>query len=449
MHGTHWSLFAVWLLNTVCSTSALTLQVTYSHSTMYLFFLQVQLDEDGEVYCAARLNPSDNPSVSMMIYNTGLDGWRRTSVQANTVTAVIIMSLTPGQVYDLYCYAENAYLSGHPSHSNTGDAGIASSKLTAVSTASGGDYIVPEFSYTAPYEEAGSAAVRLFTQLNEEGTVYCGAVANGSVQPTRYQLEGNIDLLAWASGSAYPHDNYKATIRLEPLSPDTTYDFYCFAEDTSGNGIDGLPAYVENSTKITETKRTIKTLFIYLPTQFTVTAAEASTSYVVQPASWNNDLPNRFISGNQERRDLECWSTPLALVGASIVSHEADIARGCKKLPSVPRGGGPFVAILRRGGCSFHQKATRAYGAGFHGLIVIDHRNTLNNTLPDMTSESDDADREIQIPSWIIGKTDGESVASAAAVFGAAKLDVTDVFRKPKLNRFIVDEFGGRFYATQ
>merc|ERR1711957_357466 len=102
--------------------------------------------------------------------------------------------------------------------------------------------------------------------------------------------------------------------RLAGLMEATTYDCYCFAEDMSGNRMDGTPAWIANPSAINSTKFAgIQTLFILQATRLRITNATGAFPIEAQPATWNVHLPLSMYFGSRECRDFESRHAPNAL----------------------------------------------------------------------------------------------------------------------------------------
>jgi len=288
-------------------------------------------------------------------------------------------------------------------------------------------------------------------RMNEDGTVWCVAKqdsGSGTTAPTSAEIRGNYNVDSWGTSPVKPESSYYAAVRLENLDEDTVYDIYCFAIDMSNNGIDGTPSRHADPLAIPNTKSAgLRTLATLIPTEFSVQTSTGEFRYNVVQATWNSGLPRVSVSGNQERCDLESWNTPLKLQGALLYTLTPDVSYGCAKLPAVPRGGGPFVALLRRGRCTFRQKAERAYRAGYGAMVIIDFQaNPSMGILPDMTANDDSL---IEIPAWIISRDDGEAIAAAYTTHGSVRFNVVDLHRLPRRTNFQRDRFGMHRYAVQ
>lgn len=425
------------------------LVVSYVQPFIKHVLVTVQLNEDGTVWCGALLNSGAGtytPSSFQLKTGQLLDAQGSTSVVANEFPQLGLLGLRPGTMYDVYCYAEDTWINGI-----SNDA-IAATRQEGIVTASGGDYVIPVLEYTAPYAVVANTHIVLYLEMSEDGEVWCVAIrdlGSGTQPPSRTQIVDNIGVDSWARESALASNNYKVILTLGGLMEGTTYDAYCFARDMSGNGIDGTPSYVEDTSAISSTRRAgMTTMSILKPSLFRVTDGSATVEYTVQPATWNAQLPRVVISGNQERQDLESWRSPIALAGAGLVSLAMHATLGCSKLPPAPRSGN-WLALLRRGRCSFEEKASRASRAGFQGIVIIDSLyDPPRGVLADMTAGP--ADGKIPIPGWLVGRTHGEALASLAitTVSGPLALYVSDLRRKPRLGPGQSDDFGLRVYAT-
>eukprot|EP00933_Yihiella_yeosuensis_P081572 TRINITY_DN95224_c0_g1_i1.p1 TRINITY_DN95224_c0_g1~~TRINITY_DN95224_c0_g1_i1.p1 ORF type:complete len:478 (+),score=73.42 TRINITY_DN95224_c0_g1_i1:108-1541(+) len=435
-------------------TTPPTLSVVFVQPFIFHLLVNVQLNEDGKVYCGALLSSNSwTPSAYELKNNQNLRGHGTATVTGGVHTNVIVSGLLPGTIYDVFCYAEDTMLNG------MSVADVAATQRFAVATASGGDYVAPTFSYVSPFQTMESQAMIIYVQLSEDGTVWCVArkdSGSGTSVPSSAEIQQNLNVDAWGTTPITAANLYQGAIRLFGLSEDTIYDVYCFAKDMSNNGIDGTPAFPADSTKIAATKRAgLRTLAIYNPSRLSVFFSSGTQYYTVEPATWNLHLPtcHRAWQGNEKQkrcgRDLESWKNPLELKSARLVSQASHPSSGCAgQLPAAPMGGGPFVLLLRRGKCSFSQKAVNAHRSGYSGILVIDHQLVLyQGVLPDMTAGGDDA--SVSTPAWIIGKSDGEVLASAAAAMqgGWISLDLIDQYRKPRLGDLQSDRYGLRVYA--
>lgn len=444
--------FTVLLLAALLSVEAAdttppVLKISRARGYLYHILLTVQSNEDGMVYCGALRNTGSGtyvPSVYQLTTGTGLDGYGTHSVTANTFTQVLVVNLLPSRVYDLYCYATDAVLNG------ISLTAIGNTRQAMVATASGGDYTPPTIAYVSPYQAIDSLEVTVYLQMSEDGVIYCVACqdhGSGTTAPTGNQIKhGNGVYDAWGKVDIIASNLYKGYIIFQGLAEDTAYDVYCFGVDMSGNGIDGSPAYAIDQTKIDATNRTVHTLAVFVATRFyLMTPAAGTVRYDVEPATWNQLLPSSWGQGCLERRTIESWRTPLEIAGAQVVNHASHATLGCEGLPAVPRLGGPFLALLRRGRCTFTQKALEAHAAGFAGLLVID---SIYGGLPDMTAPVDDT--IVQVPAWITSSAIGDTIIAALSGTppGFATADVAEVHRKPKLGERQKDEFGLRRYAT-
>lgn len=421
------------------------IDVVNVHPFIFHFLVTVNLNEEGTVWCGAILNSGGGtvaPSAVQLKGNLApLVGHGTSAVAANTHVNIAVAGLLPGTAYDLYCYAEDASFNGLT------PASITATKEEGLVTASGGDYVRPTLAYVAPYQLVESTTIRIFVQLNEDGTVWCVAkldAGSGTTVPTSAEIIGNAGVDSWATGVIVAQNLYKAELPLTGLSEGSTYDVYCFGKDVAGNGIDNTPAFVEDTTAIPATKRAgIATDSTLIASIFRLQSASGVVEYRVEPATWNLQLPNCVFSGTQERRDLESWNAPLTFPEAWLVSHSDHSGRGCTSLPAAPVG---FVrlAVVRRGGCSFREKAMRAHLAGYQGLVVIDMQS---GALPDMTVQN--TDQVAQIPAWILSAADGEALVQAiAASDQPIAAYVSDLRRKPLLGPLQSDAFGARVYAT-
>lgn len=410
----------------------------------------VEMNEEGMAYCGALVNAGGGtytPSVYQMMSGTGLDGHGSTSVQPHVHKHVIVTGLVPATPYDVYCYGEDLMLNG------IGTAGIAATRQAGVVTASGGDYVAPVLEYFSPFEVIENTAITVYIRLSEDGTVWCVARQDavwGTAAPSASQIRDNRDVDSWATKQITAANLYEATVRLGGLLEDTLYRTYCFAEDMSGNGIDGTPALPADPAAIDATRRNVTTLFIRSAARFELMTVAGGSVYHVEPATWNLQLPRQAVSGCQARTDLEAWNAPLLLEDAALLRPGPGLAAwGCAAPVAAPRGGGPFILVLLRGKCGFAEKAARAHRAGYHGLLIVDHQlGAPSDELPDMTAL--DGDAAIEIPGWLIGKSDGEAVLSAVASSAdRVTANVADVRRKPRLGDFQSDEFGSRSYVLQ
>lgn len=380
---------------------------------------------------------------------SGLAGQGSTSALASKYTNLVVNGLTPSHLYDIFCYAEDTMLNGMSL------ASIAASRRAFVSTASGGDYVPPTFSYRDPFYTLSNFYIIVRVRLNEDGTVWCAAVkdhGSGTTAPSSAEIRGKYNVDAMVSASIHASENYMKDLKIQGLTEATTYDIYCDARDASGNSMDGTPAWVPNPNAISDTQ--LSGLITLGPTlyttQFEVTlSAGVSTMYSVEPAAWNAHLPRCIISGSHERCNLESWNAPLSLQRALLVSPTVDVLHGCTQLSAVPRAGGPFLALVRRGKCTFREKAARAHRAGYQGIVVIDYQSTPHlGRLPDMTADASDS--SVTIPGWLISKSDGEAIelAVAAATTSQVWVNVADIQRKPTLANYQSDDFGLRVYTT-
>lgn len=422
------------------------ISVVNVHAFIFHLLATVELNEEGTVWCGAILNSGLGtvaPSAVQMKNDLPPVAGRGTStVSANTQTNIPIIGLSPGTVYDVYCYAEDVWFNGMQ------PAAIDATKQEALVTASGGDYNRPIFSYVPPFQIVESTTIKVYVKLNEDGNVWCVAkrdTGGGTTEPTSHEIINNIGVDGWATAVIVAQNLYIAGMLIYGLLEGSTYDVYCFAKDVAGNGIDNTPSLTRDTTAITATKRSgIATDTTLIAAAFTLQGPGGVVlPYSVEPATWNPYLPKIVTSGNQERRDLESWNAPLVFLEAWLMSHSDLESRGCTHVPAPPPGF-VWLALVRRGGCTFHEKAIRAHLAGYQGLIVI---NSQNGKLPDMTANSLDA--AAKIPSWIISNTDGGALAQAIADANSPlAISVEDVRNKPRLGAWQSDSFGERSYIT-
>jgi len=301
----------------------------------------ISLDEEGYVYCGALMSAAGGtytPSAFQLKTGSGLDGHGLSAAHPNTHTHVILAGLSPGTAYDVYCYAEDLLLNG------VAAAEVAASRQPGVVTASGGDYVAPTLEYVAPLEVIENTAITLFVRLSEDGTVWCVARQDrgaGTVAPSAAQVRGNLDVDAWGVEAVTAAGSYKAAVRLPGLREGSVYDAYCFAVDASGNGLDGSPALVPDPGAIGATKRAgLRTLLRLQATELRVHTSTGERRCAAEPAAWNSLLPRQAAPGS--------WGPP-SFQAAGLVAPAAAASHGCGQLPAAPRGGGPLVAVLRRG----------------------------------------------------------------------------------------------------
>jgi len=398
----------------------------------------ISLDEEGYVYCGALMSAAGGtytPSAFQLKTGSGLDGHGLSAAHPNTHTHVILAGLSPGTAYDVYCYAEDLLLNG------VAAAEVAASRQPGVVTASGGDYVAPTLEYVAPLEVIENTAITLFVRLSEDGTVWCVARQDrgaGTVAPSAAQVRGNLDVDAWGVEAVTAAGSYKAAVRLPGLREGSVYDAYCFAVDASGNGLDGSPALVPDPGAIGATKRAgLRTLLRLQATELRVHTSTGERRCAAEPAAWNSLLPRQAAPGS--------WGPP-SFQAAGLVAPAAAASHGCGQLPAAPRGGGPLVAVLRRGRCGFGEKALRAQRAGYHGILLVDHqREPAVARLPDMTAG--ERDHAVRIPGWAVGHGDGEDILGNISISVVpVTASVADVRRKPRLGDFQSDEFGLRRY---
>ncbi|CAE7647882.1 unnamed protein product [Symbiodinium sp. CCMP2456] len=441
----------LWLRLAVCAadTTPPVLQIEDTKPFIFHVLMTVRLNENGFVSCAAlETATSYTPSISQMKTGTGLDGYDSTSAVANTYYNLVVAVLAPATLYDLYCYAEDSFVNGFTLSQ------IAATRQV-IATASGGDYVAPVFSYLPPNFVVESTAVTVYVQLNEDGTVWCVAredTGSGTITPTSAEILLNTNVAAWATTTVQASQNYQSSMRLAGLSEGTTYDLYCFAQDAAGNYIDGTPALASDPSKISATRLPFQTLSIFIPSTLIVTAP-GPVQYPVKPAAWNTFLPactGEPLLGERCERDAESWQKPPQYPNHKLISLDSHPSDGCfGHLPPAARGGGPFVLLLRRGKCAFARKARRARAAGYDALLVVDQQPVQYfSTLPDMIADSDE---NPGIPSWILGKTDGNALLSTLASYtaGYVTLDITDAYRMPALGIYQSDIYGQRVYMKQ
>ncbi|CAJ1329238.1 unnamed protein product, partial [Effrenium voratum] len=216
------------------------LQIEDVQPFIFHVLVTVRLNEAGSVYCGAvKTLSSYTPSISQMKTGSSLDGHDSASVTANAYVNLAVGVLEPATLYDVFCYAEDLFVNGFTLSQ------IASTK-NSIATASGGDYVAPTFSWVLPTSVSESNAVTVYFQLNEDGTVWCVAKEDaglGTTTPTSGEILLNSNVDSWGTQTVEAALSHKASIKLDGLREGTTYDVYCFAEDTAGNFLDGTPAY--------------------------------------------------------------------------------------------------------------------------------------------------------------------------------------------------------------
>ncbi|CAJ1329237.1 unnamed protein product, partial [Effrenium voratum] len=221
-------------------TTAPVLQIEDVQPFIFHVLVTVRLNEAGSVYCGAvKTLSSYTPSISQMKTGSSLDGHDSASVTANAYVNLAVGVLEPATLYDVFCYAEDLFVNGFTLSQ------IASTK-NSIATASGGDYVAPTFSWVLPTSVSESNAVTVYFQLNEDGTVWCVAKEDaglGTTTPTSGEILLNSNVDSWGTQTVEAALSHKASIKLDGLREGTTYDVYCFAEDTAGNFLDGTPAY--------------------------------------------------------------------------------------------------------------------------------------------------------------------------------------------------------------
>lgn len=409
----------------------------------------MMLNEDGVVYCGALDDTSGAayaPSAFQLKTGSGLDGKGQASVTGSVVALLVVSPLQPSTTYDVYCYAEDMMVNG------ISIADIAATKQDDIVTASGGDYVAPVITYVAPFAEIDNTAITLHVEMSEDGRVWCVLrqdLGSGTQVPAVSEVKTGSNVDSFATASVEARNLYKAQVKLSGLVEGASYEGYCFGEDMSGNGMDGSPAFPPDPNSIANSKfpYPLTTLTHLNATSLHVTSIrdEISNQYWAEPATWNLHLPSYQVHGGQRREHIESWNTPLELSGV-LLNHVPARPDGCKKLPAAPFGPAS-VAVVRRGGCQFFEKARRAHASGHVGLLIVDSREELVfGHLPEVTAN--DNDPLVQIPSWIIRHGDGESLINALANGAILSLEVTDVYRKPRLGMRQKDVFGLRFYVA-
>eukprot|EP00434_Breviolum_minutum_P030933 symbB.v1.2.027357.t1/scaffold2799.1/size70062/6 len=273
----------------------------------------------------------------------------------------------------------------------------------------------------------------------------------GTTRPSAadFQTGSNVD--SWGSTSVAAQQSFQGSIKLIGLTEDTDYDVYCFAQDMGGNFIDGTPALTSDTSKIDATKLDIRTLNLLVASRLTV----GNNVFVVKAASWNVALPLCSPRTGPKMRceaDVESFKMVPKYQNVKLIPEESHRSDGCfDSLPVAPALGGPFALLLRRGTCSFAKKAFRAQARGFDMLLVMDDQAVQSTALlPDMTA---DAGHKINIPSWIITKTDGDAVltlhSQAAVSTGYLSMKIEDAYRVPHIGIYQSDVYGQRYYQTE
>ncbi|CAE7334891.1 unnamed protein product [Symbiodinium natans] len=428
---------------------AMTLHIEDTKPFIFHVLMTVRLNENGFVSCAALESATSyTPSISQMKTGTGLDGYDSASATANSYYNLVVAVLSPATLYDLFCYAEDSVVNGFTLSQ------IAATKQV-VATATGGDYVAPVFSYVPPNYVVESTAVTVYVQLNEDGTVWCVAKedsGSGTTTPTSAEILLNANVDSWATTTVQAAMSYQSSMRLAGLTEGTTYELYCFAQDTAGNYMDGTPAYASDVSKITATRLAFQTLAVFIPSTLIVTSP-GPVQYAVKPAAWNNVLPACTADprrGQRCERDAESWKKAPEYLSHKLISLDSHPSDGCfGYLPPAVPGGGPFVLLLRRGKCAFARKARRARDAGYDALLVVDQQPVQYlSALPDMMADSND---NPGIPGWILSKADGSALLATVSshTAGYVTLDITDVYRTPSLGIYQSDVYGQRVYMKQ
>ncbi|CAK9017471.1 unnamed protein product [Durusdinium trenchii] len=434
----------LWLWHTLglflaaADTTPPVLHIEDAQPFIFHVLMTVRLNEDGTIYCGALETLSSyTPSIAQkMKSGTGLVGHDYASVTANSDVNLVVGILTPATLYDVFCYAEDLFVNGLTL------AQVAGTK-TSLATASGGDYTAPTFSYISPNYQVESIAMTLYFQLSEDGTVWCVAkvdTGSGTTRPlaSDFLLDQNVD--AWGTQTVSAALSYQASITLTGLTEDTDYD------DTAGNFLDGTPALASDTSKIDATKLDVRTLAVLIASRLSVTSSPG-TQYVVKPAAWNTVLPICSPATGPKRRceaDAESWRMTPLYQNVKLISEASHSSNGCfGALLAAPRHGGPFALLLRRGKCSFAQKAERALEAGYDFLLILDHRTVSSSFLPDMTTDGG----SITIPTWVMSKADGEAMLLLSPAAGLVAnryltMEIEDAHRVPSMGLYQSDVYG-------
>ncbi|CAJ1425748.1 unnamed protein product, partial [Effrenium voratum] len=174
-----------------------------------------------------------------------------------------------------------------------------------------------------------------------------------------------------------------------------------------------------------------------------VVGEEVSQSFSAIPAVWNAYLPNfgRPKLSNKALLDRESYNIQPSFNGRMVMepgAYNGTRSLGCSELPATPQVEG-LALFVERGLCSFREKATNAFNAGFKALVVANSVPGLSK-VPDMSSPGGkEEDQRVELPAlrnWLLT---------------APKLtiQVIDSPRRPYLGAFQDDGFGVRLVQVK
>lgn len=187
-----------------------------------------------------------------------------------------------------------------------------------------------------------------------------------------------------------------------------------------------------------------------------VPSTGAAQVFEAAPARWNAWQPK---AAHRHSVCALARGTPAStikglLIGAipDGISQTARLGQACGAgVSPAPSVGAVLLAL--RGGCSFLAKVRIAERAGYCGLLVANelpgppHRSLGLKELPDMTVEPVEADRDVNIPAWLVDERAGRLLL-ALLVSGGGHVEARDMYRRPALGHGQADEFGLRDHQT-
>ncbi|CAE7519304.1 unnamed protein product [Symbiodinium pilosum] len=178
-----------------------------------------------------------------------------------------------------------------------------------------------------------------------------------------------------------------------------------------------------------------------------VTGDQQVQTFSAIPASWNVFLPNFGLPKLSSRAplDREADNVQPAFYGRVVMEPGATNetrSLGCAELAATPQVES-LALLVERGLCTFREKATNAFNAGYKALVVS---NTISGLakVPDMTAGSATEDRDVEIPAWSLDLAAGQVLRDWIFTDARLVMQVKDLPRRPRLGPFQEDTFGLR-----
>lgn len=336
--------------------------------------------------------------------------------------------------------------------SNNGVVGITGSTYQFTTVDSTSPVVV---FYSPPHASTGvSAATNIVLEFNEEVVAGSGNLMLEMVSGSAVTYSASDERVSFVKKNVIINpSSYLAKMKQYTL----TVDFGAI-KDLSGNAFGGLSGTTyQFSTGVSDSRGCYEgniTGATSVGATLVAKAASGTVAHVVaNPARWNHWLPRACATGEGWRCRCPPSAGPVsAAVNGPLISSPFDLAgqlgSACDgNVPAAPRPRLSAVLFVRRGICSFQEKAAIAQKAGYCGLLVANdksgcpHRYYGVHEVPDMTAGP--YDEELDIPAWLVARSDAD-ILEGLQLHGTVTIEVQDSPRKPPLGNGETDGFGLR-----